>query len=166
MSEDAGGEDILGVKAKAMARCGCEPRCTPRAAVTKHWGPGSFPGTHVQAAPIPNKRRPIVELVIEDLEVRAIAGEKKYGVKLQAHNGRSAQIDAYQESLDQTLYLRQGIEEERTPSGRRSAELKLLEAAKKHDPECGYDACDICPALTEFELWNDIDEDFKKERGS
>jgi hypothetical protein len=33
-------------------------------------------------------------------------------VPLQAHNGRNALIDAYQEALDLVVYLRQAIEEQ------------------------------------------------------
>jgi len=51
----------------------------------------------------------ITELVKLDLERRAIDGEKKYGQRLKPHNGRDALIDAYQEAMDLTLYLRQKL---------------------------------------------------------
>lgn len=54
----------------------------------------------------------IVDLVIADLKTRAEIGEKKYGQKLKAFNGRNALIDAYQESLDLAQYLKQRIVEE------------------------------------------------------
>lgn len=54
---------------------------------------------------------PIVELVKQDLDARAAIGEKKYGQKLKANNGRDALVDAYQEVLDLAKYLRQEIEE-------------------------------------------------------
>jgi hypothetical protein len=45
--------------------------------------------------------------VIEDMEVRRKVGILRYGRPLQAFNGRDALMDAYQESLDQTVYLKQ-----------------------------------------------------------
>lgn len=53
----------------------------------------------------------IVELVKNDLECRAVLGERKYGERLKPHNGRDALVDAYQEALDLCMYLRQVIEE-------------------------------------------------------
>ena len=61
--------------------------------------------------PIANTSRPIWELVIEDMKDRNHTGIKKYGTPLQAHNGRNALVDAYQEALDLAVYLRQAIEE-------------------------------------------------------
>lgn len=55
---------------------------------------------------------PIVDLVMMDLEARAVMGEERYGERLKAHNGRNALIDAYQEALDLAMYLRQAIEEQ------------------------------------------------------
>lgn len=63
--------------------------------------------------PIPNDETPIYHLVIQDIESRAEAGKEKYGTYLQPHNGRDALMDAYQESIDQTIYLRQKLEEEK-----------------------------------------------------
>ena len=48
----------------------------------------------------------------EDLDARAAMGEAKYGERLQAHNGRDALLDAYQELLDAWVYLRQRLEEQ------------------------------------------------------
>ncbi len=53
----------------------------------------------------------IFSLVTEDLEERAKKGEKEYGERLRAFNGRDALIDAYQEVLDLAVYLRQLIVE-------------------------------------------------------
>ncbi len=55
----------------------------------------------------------IAELVKADIEARAQMGEKKYGERLRAYNGRNALLDAYQEALDLCMYLRQRLEEER-----------------------------------------------------
>ena len=64
-----------------------------------------------QPAPIQNDSRTIWELVIEDMKARDNTGFKKYGTRLQAHNGRDALVDAYQEALDLAVYLKQAIVE-------------------------------------------------------
>lgn len=64
-----------------------------------------------EPAPIRNDERPVWELVIEDMRARDQFGRKHYGTPLQSHNGRDALMDAYQEALDQVVYLRQAIEE-------------------------------------------------------
>jgi hypothetical protein len=43
-------------------------------------------------------------------------GIVKYGTPLQSHNGRNPLVDAFQEAMDLTVYLRQAIEEG-SPSG-------------------------------------------------
>lgn len=52
-------------------------------------------------------------LVLKDIEARMQFGMEKYGVPLRTNDGRDSLIDAYQESLDQTVYLRKAIEERR-----------------------------------------------------
>lgn len=64
-----------------------------------------------QPAPIPNHTAPIWELVVSDMRDRDQVGRQRYGTPLQAHNGRDPIVDAYQEALDQAVYLRQEIEE-------------------------------------------------------
>lgn len=64
-----------------------------------------------QPPPVPNDRPAIQDLVIADIEERKRVGLERYGVLLQAGNGRDALIDAYQEAMDLTIYLRQFIEE-------------------------------------------------------
>lgn len=54
----------------------------------------------------------IPSLVIQDIEARAKIGEERYGERLKPFNGRSAIIDAYQESIDLVKYLRQLIFEQ------------------------------------------------------
>ncbi len=51
------------------------------------------------------------QLVLDDMKDRIALGLKRYGTKLQTHNGRDALVDAYQEALDLVMYLRQEIEE-------------------------------------------------------
>jgi hypothetical protein len=65
-----------------------------------------------QPPPQPTRGRPVWDLVIEDMRARDQHGRAHYGVPLQAHNGRNALIDAYQEALDLVVYLRQAIEEQ------------------------------------------------------
>lgn len=55
--------------------------------------------------------REIAPLVIADIEDRMQKGVETYGERLKAFNGRDALLDAYEESLDQTIYLAQAREE-------------------------------------------------------
>ena len=68
--------------------------------------------TVAQALPRPSSGD-ITELVKVDLDKRREQGIAKYGRTLQAHNGRDALVDAYQEAIDLCQYLRQAIEEGR-----------------------------------------------------
>lgn len=70
--------------------------------------------TTQQPAPI-GTGQDITSLVIADIEARAKMGEKKYGSRLTAHNGRNAMTDAYQEVLDLAVYFRQLIYERDNP---------------------------------------------------
>lgn len=56
-------------------------------------------------------RSAIQDMIIADMIERKRIGIERYGVPLQAHNGRDALVDAYQEALDLCCYLRQAIEE-------------------------------------------------------
>lgn len=64
-----------------------------------------------QQPPIANDSTPIWELVIADMRARDKVGRQRYGVPLQASNGRDALRDAYEEALDLCAYLRQAIAE-------------------------------------------------------
>jgi hypothetical protein len=66
---------------------------------------------NAEPPPVPNERTPIWDLVVADMQARNRSGTAKYGTPLQAHNGRDALVDAYQEALDLVVYLRQAIEE-------------------------------------------------------
>ena len=57
------------------------------------------------------KRTEVLPLVVADLEQRVAKGAAEYGEPLTTHNGRDALQDAYEEALDQALYLRQALEE-------------------------------------------------------
>lgn len=66
------------------------------------------------AQPNPRSDKPDVwPLVIKDMADRDHLGKVKYGIPLRTHNGRDALVDAYQEVLDLSVYLRQEIEERR-----------------------------------------------------
>lgn len=64
-----------------------------------------------QKMPKKNKSKAIWDLVLADIKERDKNGKEKYGVRLQAFNGRNSVVDAYQEVLDLTVYFRQLIEE-------------------------------------------------------
>lgn len=69
-----------------------------------------------QSLPQPATGPHIHDLVIEDLVERKAFGVSKYGMALQAGNGRSMLLDAYQEVLDLAAYMRGLLEEERLAS--------------------------------------------------
>jgi hypothetical protein len=64
-----------------------------------------------QPAPKRNNGQSIWRLVIRDMCEREKLGIQRYGTPLQAHNGRDALVDLYQELLDACAYIRQAIEE-------------------------------------------------------
>lgn len=70
-----------------------------------------------QPAPKKNSNTPVWELVIHDMLARDREGRQRYGVPLQAGNGRDALQDAYEEALDLAVYLRQAIEERKGKLG-------------------------------------------------
>ena len=49
--------------------------------------------------------------VKQDIENRIIKGIREYGERLKPFNGRDALLDAYEECLDQALYLKQELTE-------------------------------------------------------
>lgn len=67
--------------------------------------------TFEQPMPVPNDRPSIQSMVRADIDAREQVGIQRYGTALQAHNGRDALRDAYEEAMDLTIYLRQVIEE-------------------------------------------------------
>jgi hypothetical protein len=60
-----------------------------------------------QPLPIGNDRPSMHDEMAKDLEARKQLGIKRYGQPLQPLNGREAVQDAYEESLDMSVYLRQ-----------------------------------------------------------
>jgi hypothetical protein len=73
------------------------------AAQNRAWG---------QPDPTPNDSEDIQSMVIRDIESRRQHGIKTYGTALQAFNGRDAVKDAYEESMDLTMYLKQMLVED------------------------------------------------------
>ena len=66
-----------------------------------------------QRLPIMVEGPVIHRLVQDDLEERLVFGMRKYGQPLQAHNGRNALLDGYEEILDLAVYLKTFMEERR-----------------------------------------------------
>jgi hypothetical protein len=64
-----------------------------------------------QPGPTPTGGVPIWDLVVADMMARDHLGRQRYGTPLQAHNGRDALQDAYEEALDLAVYLRQALAE-------------------------------------------------------
>lgn len=62
-----------------------------------------------QPAPKANNLPAVWDLVLEDFKARDAEGQRKYGVRLQPHNGRDPLVDLYQELLDAVVYCRQAI---------------------------------------------------------
>lgn len=70
-----------------------------------------MPTIEDEPPPVPNEGVPVWDLVIKDMQERDQVGRERYGTPLQTNNGRDHLVDAYQESLDQVVYLRAEIEE-------------------------------------------------------
>lgn len=64
-----------------------------------------------QPMPTINDELDIQSRVIADIEARRQLGIRRYGTALQPHNGRDALLDAYEEAIDLTMYLKQAIVE-------------------------------------------------------
>ena len=83
-----------------------------------------------QPMPVPNDTASIQEMVRQDLLTREELGRAKYGTALQAHNGRDALRDAYEEALDLCCYLRQALaEREETEPTAAAQRLALAQQA-------------------------------------
>ena len=68
-------------------------------------------GQTKQPLPLNNDRPAVWDLVMDDIAKRDRYGKFKYGTRLQPFNGRDSLRDAYEESLDLVVYLRQLIYE-------------------------------------------------------
>ena len=63
-----------------------------------------------QVRPTVSDRVESQTLVIADIHARREVGISRYGTALQAFNGRDTILDAYEEALDLTVYLRSLLE--------------------------------------------------------
>lgn len=68
--------------------------------------------TQEQPPPTKNNNPAVWDAVIADMQTRDKIGEKRYGTRLQPHNGRNSLQDAYEEALDLCAYLKQRIMED------------------------------------------------------
>lgn len=75
--------------------------------LNRTWGPSPL-----LSETINEDRERLRAALVADMRERDRIGRERYGTPLQAHNGRDALVDAYQEALDGTVYVRQRIEED------------------------------------------------------
>jgi hypothetical protein len=68
--------------------------------------PGAADQVGGQVRPVPNREKPTWAVVVDDMVARDAHGRAKYGTPLQPFNGRDSLWDAYEEALDQAVYLR------------------------------------------------------------
>jgi hypothetical protein len=61
---------------------------------------------------------PVLPYVLQDFRDKAAVGLAKYGTRLRTNNGRDALADAYQEAVDEVMYLKQLLMEEDIAAGR------------------------------------------------
>jgi len=64
-------------------------------------------GTDVAVEVAKHMRTMQLDDIADDIEARIRLGEKKYGTRLKANNGRDAMLDLYQEILDGCNYAKQ-----------------------------------------------------------
>lgn len=73
-----------------------------------------YPHTRKGDQPLPVRRDDlpaIQDLVVKDIENRKAIGLARYGQYLKAHDGRDALLDAYEEAMDLSIYLRKCLYE-------------------------------------------------------
>lgn len=92
-----------------------------------------------QPPPVAREGAPrIAERVIDDIGERMRRGAREYGTALQAHNGRRALLDLYEELLDGAHYVKQRLDEEdqtlRDVVGDQAVRISLQEI---------YDRCEL-----------------------
>lgn len=75
--------------------------------------------------------KPVGEYLKSLIDKRTELGIKKYGTPLMTHNGRSAERDALEESVDLNQYLCQLLMEEQAKVAALEQRIKLLE--KPHE---------------------------------
>jgi hypothetical protein len=81
----------------------------PCQAAIMTWAESTVASATPQPPPKRNGKPAVTDLVLADFQARDAFGTRKYGTRLQPHNGRDALIDLYQELLDACCYTRQLI---------------------------------------------------------
>jgi hypothetical protein len=99
----------------------------------------NYADTNGQPAPAANSGASVHDLVIDDMKHRKAFGLAKYSSLLQAHNGRDALMDLYQELLDATCYARQLLEERDNPPAARMPVPALADHENDVCMDCGYE---------------------------
>ena len=83
-----------------------------------------------------NGQQDVATALIDDINARIDLGVKIYGKRLETFNGRDALVDAYQEAIDHTLYLKQKLIEDDAMQKYHWVFLSIMahlnEAAEKH----------------------------------
>ena len=74
-----------------------------------------------------HERQDVTDLLLEDLKARRAKYAPIYGEALTTHNGRNVLVDAYQESMDLCLYLRQEVQERIDVGGLLTSEILTSE---------------------------------------
>jgi hypothetical protein len=87
---------------------------------------------HDQPMPVVNDRPAVQDQLIVEIERRKKIGVERYGTLLQPFNGRSAIRDAFEESLDLTIYLRQVLAEQDEVAERTRHIRDLLDPPKPY----------------------------------
>lgn len=115
--------------------------------------PEHIPSKVVDQPPPKPGEGDIWQLVIDDMKERRQVGIDRYGTPLQPFNGRDALVDAYQESLDRIVYLRQKmLEDELTRSAvmdieterdMATAYYKALEDHLRMEHGCQHDFAEV-----------------------
>jgi len=113
-----------------------------------------------QRAPSPGQTD-VSPLLIKDIEARNAHGLKKYGTRLQTHNGRDALVDLYEELVDATQYARQVIEEDLY--GKLKRVRDILRKATKFDTPLFLSNMLIRDLLNELEEIPNLDEHGREE---
>jgi hypothetical protein len=97
-----------------------------------------------QPLPTRNERPDIQSQVIADIEARRELGIQRYGTALQPHNGRDALRDAYEESLDLAMYLKQAMVERADDPALAEVERLATELHKAQDAVAFVaECCDV-----------------------
>lgn len=107
-----------------------------------------------QPLPVVNDHPDIQSQVIADIEARRQVGIGRYGSALQPLNGRDTLLDAYEEFMDLTIYLRSVLTERDDVEGVAAIQRRLRETTTDRDRLqrlVEEFALQFAPVLDEFE---------------